>query len=152
MIKHRIKMESFIHKDNKVKKTYNNNSIKTVQCIYSSTPMLFKHITRSLTIRTTIPIVTRYKTILPCNFTRSHTLMASTRKLHWYTYTLMACNIYSTRWWCWKFNFLPNGQTLKAASATGKYCTIYDANKSHRTRAQVVIDLADTKSEDLDYY
>ena len=36
---HRIKREGFIHKNNKFKKTYNNNSIKTVQCTYSSLPI-----------------------------------------------------------------------------------------------------------------
>ena len=59
MTKHRIKRESFIHKNNNLKKTYNNNSIKTVQCTYSSPPMSSKHTNRILTIRTTIPTVTR---------------------------------------------------------------------------------------------
>ena len=58
MTKHRLKKESFIHKNN-LKKTYNNNSIKTVQCTYSSLTMSSEHTNRSLTIRTTIPTVTR---------------------------------------------------------------------------------------------
>ena len=53
--KHRIKRTSFIHKNNNLKKTYYNNSIKTVQCIYSSPPMSSEHANRSPTIRTTIP-------------------------------------------------------------------------------------------------
>ena len=59
MTKHRIKRKSFIHKNNNLKRTYNNNSIKTVQCTYSSPPMSSEHTNRSLTIRTTIPTVTR---------------------------------------------------------------------------------------------
>ena len=59
MTKHQIKKESFIHKNNNLKKTYNNKSINTVQCTYSSPPMSSKHINRSLTIRTTIHTVTR---------------------------------------------------------------------------------------------
>ena len=59
MTKHRIKTESFIHKNNNLKKTYNKNGIKTVQCTYSSLPMWSAHTNRNLTIRTTIPTVTR---------------------------------------------------------------------------------------------
>ena len=59
MTKHRIKKGSFIHKNNNLKKTYNNNSIKTVQCTYSSPPMSSEHTNRSLIIITTIPTVTR---------------------------------------------------------------------------------------------
>ena len=88
--KHRIKRESFIHKNNNLKRTYNNNSIKTVQCTYSSPPMSSEHTNRSLTIRTTIPTVTRDQEDSSKNFSRSHTLMTSTHKLHGYTYTLMA--------------------------------------------------------------
>ena len=88
--KYRIKRESFIHKNNTLKRTYNNNSIKTVQCTYSSPPMSFEHTKRSLTIRATIPRVTGTKKIHQKNFSHSHTLMTSTHKLHGYTYTLMA--------------------------------------------------------------
>ena len=87
MTKHRIKRENCIHKNNISKRTYNNNSIKTVQCTYSSPPMSSKHTNRSLTIRTTIPTVTRDQEDTSKNFSRSHTLMTSTRKLHGYTYT-----------------------------------------------------------------
>ena len=91
MTKYRIKRESFIHKNNTLKRTYNNNnSIKTVQCTYSSPPMSSEHTKRSLTIRTTIPTVTRDQADTPKKLSRSHTLMTSTRKLHGYTYTLMA--------------------------------------------------------------
>ena len=88
MTKHRIKMESFIHKNNNLKKTYNNTSIKTVQCTYSSLPMSSEHTNRSLTIGTATHTVTRdQKRYIQ---KRSHTLMTSTRKLHGYMYTLMA--------------------------------------------------------------
>ena len=90
MTKHRIKRESFIHKNNNSKKTYTNIIIKTVQCIYSSPRMSSEHTIRRLTIRTTIPTVTRGQGDTPKNFSRSHTLMTSTRKLHGYTYTLVA--------------------------------------------------------------
>ena len=45
---------------------------------------------------------------------------------------------------------LSNGQTLEAASATGKYCTNYDAEvKALEQGAQTVIDLTDTNSENV---
>ena len=88
--KHRIKRESFIHKNNNLKKTYNNNTIKIVQCTYSSPPMSSEHTNRSLTIRATLPTVTRDQEDTYKNVLRSHTLMTFTRKLHGYTYTLMA--------------------------------------------------------------
>ena len=87
--KHRIKREIFIHKNNNLKRTY-NNSIKTVQCTYYIPPMSSEHTNRSLTIRTTIPSVTRNQEDTSKNLSRSHTLMTSTRKIHGYTYTLMA--------------------------------------------------------------
>ena len=46
--------------------------------------------------------------------------------------------------------YLPNGQTLEAASATGKYCTNYDGEvKTIEQGAQVVIYLTDTNLEDV---
>ena len=46
--------------------------------------------------------------------------------------------------------YLPNGQTLEVASATGKYCANYDAEvKALEQGAQAVIDLTDTNSEDV---
>ena len=46
--------------------------------------------------------------------------------------------------------YLPNGQTLEAASATGKYSTNYNAEvKAIEQGAQAVIDLTDTNSKDV---
>ena len=48
------------------------------------------------------------------------------------------------------FIYLPNGETLEATSATGKYCTNYDAEvKALEQGTQAVIDLTDTNSEDV---
>ena len=49
--------------------------------------------------------------------------------------------------------YLPNNNTLEAASATGKYCTNYDAEvKTIEQGAQVVIDPSDTNSEDVLFF
>ena len=46
--------------------------------------------------------------------------------------------------------YLPNNKTLEAASATGKYCTNYDAEvKALKQESQAVIGLSDTNSEDV---
>ena len=46
--------------------------------------------------------------------------------------------------------YLPNGETLEEASATGKYCTNYDAEvKALEQGAQAVIDLTDANSENV---
>ena len=46
--------------------------------------------------------------------------------------------------------YLPNGQTLEAASAIGKYYSNYDAEvKAIEQGAQAMIDLTDTNSEDV---
>ena len=89
MTKHRIKRKSFIHKNN-LKNTYNNNSIKTVQCTYSSPPMSSTHTNRSLTIRTTMHTVTRdqedtSKKLLTLSHIDDFHPQAT-----WITYTLMA--------------------------------------------------------------
>ena len=94
--------ESFIHENNNLKKTYNNNSNKTVQCTYSSPPMSSEHTNRSLTVRATILTVTRDQWDTSKNFSRSHTLMNSARRLHGYMCTLMSP--LPTQYRCWKFD------------------------------------------------
>ena len=113
MTKHRIKREIFIHKNNNLKKTYNNNSIKTIQCTYSTPPMSSKHTTRSLTVITTIPTVTRDQEDTSNNFSRSHTLMTSTRNLHVYTDGSATDAVQDGG--AGSLIYLPNGQTLESA-------------------------------------
>ena len=106
MAKHRIKRESYINKNNNLKRTYNNNSIKTVQCTYSCPPMSSKHTNRSITIRTTIPTVkrdqedtsTKLLTLSHIDWWLLPTSYMDTR-IHWWLR-----NRRGTRWWCWKFD------------------------------------------------
>ena len=114
MTKHRIKRESFIHN--------NNNSIKTVQCTYSSTPMSSEHTNRSLTIRTTIPTVTRdqedtFKNLLTLSYIDDFYPQAT-----WiYIYTDGSATDVVQDGGAGSLIYLPNGQALEAASATEKY-------------------------------
>ena len=151
MTKHRIKRESFIHKNNNLKKTYNNNSIKTVHYTYSSPPISPDRTNRSLTIRTTLSTVTRDQEDTSKKLiTLSHIddFYPQATWIHIYidgsaTYTVQDGGDGS-------LIYLPNGQTLESASATGKYCTNYDAEaKALEQGAQAVIDLTDTNSEDI---
>ena len=121
MTKYRIKGENFIHKNNNLKNTYNNNSIKTVQCTYSSPPMLCEHTNRSLTIRTTIPTVTRdlddtSKKLL----TLSHIDDFYSQATWIHVYTDGSATDAVQDGGAGGLIYLPNGQTFEAASATGK--------------------------------
>ena len=124
MTKHRIKMESFIHKNNNLKRTYNNNSIKTVQCTYSSPPMSSEHTNRSLTIRTTIPTVTRDQEKAPKKIlTLSHIDDFYPQATWIHVYTDGSATDAVQDGGAGSLIYLPNGETLEEASATGKYCT-----------------------------
>ena len=148
MTKHQIKRESFIHKNNNLKKTYNNNSIKPVQCTYSSLPMSSEHTNRSLTIRTTIPTVTRDQEDTSKNFSRIDDFYPQATWIHVYTDGFAADAVQHGG--AGSLIYLPNGQTLETASATRKYCTNYDAEvKALEQGAQAVIDLTDANSENV---
>ena len=151
MTKHRIKRESFIHKNNSMKRTYNNNSIKTVLCTYSSPTMSSKHTNRSLTIRTTIPTVTRDQEDTSKKLiTLSHIddFYPQARLIHVYTDGFETDAVEDGG--AGSLIYLPNGQTLDTASTTGKYCTNYDTEvKVLEQEAQAVIDITDTNSEDV---
>ena len=58
MTKNRIKRESFIHKYQRLRKVF-NNSIKTIQSKYSSLLESFLQVNRSLTVRNSIPGLTK---------------------------------------------------------------------------------------------
>ena len=77
--------------------------------------------------------------------------MNSTRQLHRDIYTLIATTTDAVQdGGAGSWIYLPNGQTLEAASDTGKYCTNYNAEvKALEQGAHAVIDLTDTNSEDV---
>ena len=83
---------------------------------------------RSITIRTTIPTVTRDQedtSTKPLTFSHIDDLYPQPTWIHVYTdgsATDAAQDGGAGSW-----IYLPNGKTLKTASATGKYCTNYDA-------------------------
>ena len=150
MTKHRIKRESFIHKNNNLKRTYNNNSIKTVQYTYSSPPMSSEHTNRSLTIRT-IPTVTRDQEDASKKLLTLSLIYDFYPQATWiHVYTDGSATDAVQDGGAGSLIYLPNGETLEAASATGKYCTNYDAEvKALEQGAQAVIDLTDANSENV---
>ena len=150
MTKYRIKRESFIHKNNTLKRTYNNNNIKTIQCTYSSPPISSEHTKRSLTIRTTIPTVTRdQEDTTKKLLTLSHIDDFYPQATWIHVYTDGSATNAVQDGGAGSLIYRPNGETLEAASATGKYCTNYDAEvKALEEGAQAVIDLTDINSED----
>ena len=151
MTKYRIKRESFIHKNNILKWTYNNNSIKTVQCTYASPPMSSEHTNRSLIIRTTIPTVTRNQEDTSKKLlTLSHIDDFYPQATWIHVYTDGSATDAVQDGGAGSLIYLSNGQTFKEASATGKYSTNYDAEvKALEQGAQTVIDLTATNLEDV---
>ena len=151
MTKHRIKRESFIHKNINLKKTYYNNSIKTVQCTYASPPISSEHTNRSLTIRTTLPTVTKdQEDTTKQLITLSHINDFYPQDTWIHVYTDGSATDAVQDGGAGRLIYLPNGQTLEAASATKKYCTNYDAEvKALEQGAQAVTYLTDTNSKDV---
>ena len=121
----RIKRESFFHKNNNLKKTYNDSSIKTVQCIYYSPPMSPEHNESCLTIRTTMPTVTRYYIKKLRTLSHIDDFYPQDTWIHVYTDGSATDAVHDCG--AGSLIHLPNVYTLEAASATGKYCTNYDA-------------------------
>ena len=110
-----------------------------------------EHTDRSLTIRTTIPTVTRdqedtSKKLLTLSHIDDFYLQATW--IHVYTDGSATDAIQDGG--AVSLIYLLNGQTYEAALVTGKYCTHYDAEvKALEQGAQAVIDLTDTNSEDV---
>ena len=154
MTKHQIKRESYIHKNNNLKRTYNNNSIKTVQCTYFTTPLSSEHTNRSITIRTTIPPVTRDQEDTSTKLLTLSNIDDFYPQATWiHVYTDGSATDAVHDGGAGSLIYLPNGKTLEAASATGKYCTNYDAKvKPLEQGAQAVIDLTYAKSEDVVFF
>ena len=113
--------------------------------------MSSEHTKRSLTIRTTIPTVTRdqedtSKKLL----TLSHIDDFYPQATWIHAYTDGSDTDAEQDGGAGSLISLPNGQTLEAPSAIGKFCTNYDAEvKALEQGAQAVIDITDTNSEDV---
>ena len=136
MTKHRIKKESFIHKNNNLKRTYNNNNIKTVQYTCSSPPMSTEDTNRSLTIRTTIPTVTRdqgntSKKLL----THSHIDYFYPQDTWIHVYTDGSATDAVQDGGAGSLIYLPNGQPLEADSDRKIQHKLRCRSESHKTRS-----------------
>ena len=151
MTKHRIKRESFIYENTNLKRTYYNNSIKTIQCTYSSPPMSSEHNNRSLTIRTTIPTVTRDQEDASKKLLTLLHIDDFYPQATWiHVYTDGSATDAVQDGGAGSLIYMPNGETLEVASATGKFCTNYDAEvKTLEQGTQTVIDLTDANSENV---
>ena len=113
--------------------------------------MSSEHTNRSLTIRTTIPTVTRHQENTSKKLFRlSHIDDFYPQDTWIHVYTDGSATDAVQDGGAGSLIYLPNGQTLEAASATGKYCTNYDAEvRALEQGAQAVIDLTYTNSEDV---
>ena len=75
--------------------------------------------------------------------------MTSTHKLHIHVYTDGSATDAVQDGSAGSLIYLPNGEILEAASATGKYCTNYDAEVKALEQGEAVIDLTDVNSENV---
>ena len=104
--------------------------------------MSYEHTNRSITIRTTIPTVTRdqevtYKKLI----TLSHIDDFYPQATWIHIYTDGSATDAVQDGGAGSLIYLSNGQTLEAPSSTRKYCTNYDAEvKALEQGAQAVID------------
>ena len=120
-------------------------------CTYSIPPLSSEHTNRSLTIRTTIPIVTRDPedtSKIKCPLSHIDDFYPKAKWIHVCTDGSATDAVKDGG--AGRLIYMPNGQTLEAASSTGKKCTNYDAEvKALEQGAQSVIDQTDTNSEDV---
>ena len=113
--------------------------------------MSSKHINRSITIRTTIPTVTRDQEDTSTKLlTLSHIDDFYPQATWIHVYTDGSATDAVQDGGAGSLIYLPNGKTLETDSATRKYCTNYDAEvKAIEQGVQSVIDLTYANSEDL---
>ena len=109
------------------------------------------HANRSLTIKSSMPTATRdQKDTSNILLTLSHIDDLYPQATWINVYTVGAATNTVQDGGGGSLIYLPNSQTSEAASATGKFCTNYDAEvKALEQGAQAVIDLTDTNSEDV---
>ena len=140
--KNRIKRESFIHnKTNTLSKIYESSN-NTVQSIYSSPPPC-QNTTRSIDIKVTVPSVTRdqddtSKDLLILSYIDD--FYSQDTWIRIYTDGSATDAIHDGR--AGSIIYLPNGDTIESATATGKHCTTYAAEvKALLQGAQAILDI-----------
>ena len=134
MTKNRIKRESFIHKTNTLSEIYESSS-NTVQSTYSRPP-LCQNTTRSIDIRVTVPAVTRdqddtSKKLLTLSYIDD--LYPQDTCIRIYTDGSATDAIQDGG--AGSIIYLPDGNTIESATATGKHYTLYSRSKSFITRS-----------------
>ena len=149
MTKKRIKRESFIHKTNTLSKIYESSS-NTVQSTYSSPPPC-QNTTRSIDIRVTVPAVTRdqddtSKKLLTLSYIDDFYPQDTWIRIH----TDGSATDAIQDGGAGSIIYLPDGDTIQSATATGKHCTNYAAEvKALSQGAQAILDIVGHHKEDV---
>ena len=149
MTKHRIKRESFIHKTNKLSKIYESNS-NTVPSTYSSPPPC-QNTTRSIDIKVTGPSVTRdqdniSKKLLTLSYIDDFYPQDTWIRI----YTDGSATDAIQDGGAGSIIYLPNGDTIESATATGKHYTNYEVEvKALSQGAQAILDIVVNHKEDV---
>ena len=148
MTKNRIKRESFIHKYQRLRKVF-NNSIKTIQSKYSSPPESFPQVNRSLTIRNTIPGLTKEQD----DSVKKQEALSYIYELYpqeaWiHVYTDVSATNAIRDGGAGSIIYLQGGQQIENSAATGKHCTNYGAEvKALEQGAKAIDDLTDQTTD-----
>ena len=149
MTKNRIKRERFIHKTNTLSELYESSS-NTVQSTYSSPPPC-QNTTRSIDIRVTVPAVTRdqddtSKKLLTLSYIDD--LYPQDTWIRIYTDGSATDAIQDGG--AGSIIYLPDGDTIESATATGKHCTNYTAEvKALSQGAQAILYIVANHKEDV---
>ena len=125
MTKDRIKRESFLHKYQRLSKVF-NNSINTIQSKYSSPPETSPQVNRSLTIRNSIPGLTKEQDDSVKNqeaFSYIDELYPQESWIHLYTDGSATNATWDGR--AGSIIYLQRDQQIENSAATGKHCTNY---------------------------
>ena len=149
MTENRIKRESFIHKTNTLSELYESSS-NTVRSTYSSPPPC-QNTTRSIDIQVTIPAVTgdqddTSKKLLTLSYIDD--LYPQDTWIRIYTDGSATDAIQDGG--AGSIIYLPDGDTIESATATGKHCTNYAAEvKALSQGAQAILDIVANHKEDV---
>ena len=148
MTKNRIKRESFIHKYQRLRKVF-KNSIKTIQSKYSSPPESFPQVNRRLTIRNTIPGLTKEQD----GNVKKQEALSYIDELYpqeaWiHVYTDGSATDAIRDGGAGSIIYLQGGQQIENSAATGKHCTNYGAEvKVLEQGAKAINDLTDQTTD-----
>ena len=148
MTKNRFKRESFVHETNKPSMIY-ENSINTVYSTYSSPPPC-PNTTLSIDNKVTVLPLQETKMTRRRNYSYSYIDDFYPQDTWIRIYTDGSATYAIQDGGAGSVLYLPNGDTIKSATDTGKHCTQYTAELIALSQgAQAMLDIVGNHKEDV---